>query len=303
MRYLYADTSIWNLLHDQNADPHSLCLALANRGVSFAIGFNVLYEVAKQFFSGTDEATERGRELFAYINRYLDLRIPILKENSSLLIEEALDVTETERMESCFRNGSQYQKAVQEIEKLRKGVVAPETARFFEGRKSEARASRASIRDHLGTRPDLTAALRGISEGALPAFVQSASVGPPGRFLLMGHLRREFRSNSHDELARVAELLLESPRYRLSHAMTRTDLYLNWRCVNRGSIRSDLPDDTFHVVSAAYCDVFATTEADQVSIARHAMEGIQTMVCNHDERLSDRLLSELERNVETAGSF
>ena len=66
---------------DQNADPNALSLALASRDVGFALGFNVLYEIAKQFFTGTKEATERGRELFAYINRFLALRVPIVKEN------------------------------------------------------------------------------------------------------------------------------------------------------------------------------------------------------------------------------
>ena len=85
MRCLYADTSVWNCLCDQNADPHALSLALANRNVGFCIGFNVRYEIAKLFFSGGEGDQERGRDLFAYTKRYLALGVPILKENWALL--------------------------------------------------------------------------------------------------------------------------------------------------------------------------------------------------------------------------
>ena len=56
MRYVYADTSIWNRLYDQNTEPEALSLALAERDAGFALGFNVLYEIAKQFFMGPMKA-------------------------------------------------------------------------------------------------------------------------------------------------------------------------------------------------------------------------------------------------------
>jgi len=45
------------------------------------------------------------------------------------------------------------------------------------------------------------------------------------------------------------------------------------------------------VVSASYCDVFVTTEADQADIALRALEGIETLVFDQDENISDRLLN------------
>lgn len=289
MRYVYPDTSVWNCLCDQNDDARALWLALEEKGLALVLGFNVLFEIAKQFFTGTEEATERGRELLAYLKNYLALRVPIVKENWALLVEEALDATRHHPMDSCFRDDTEYQQTVHEIEKLCRGDVEPEAARFFKSRKSAARASRAQMREHLEARPDLKAILVRTSKDALPDFLRTASQGPAGQFLLLGHLRMEFPENSLEDLAGVARLLLLSPRYRVSHALTRSGLYLNWRCANRGSIRSDLPDDTFHIVSAAYSDVFATTETDQANIAGHAIEGIQTLVCDQSESISDQL--------------
>jgi len=292
MRYLYADTSVWNGLCDQEADPRALSLALANSGVTFALGFNALFEMAKLFFSNSEKAP-RGRGLLDYMKGYLAIRIPIVKENWALLVEEALDANREKRMESCFRDAGQYQQTFREVDKLLAGDVEPEAAQFFQSRKAAARTSRSSIREHLEARADLTAALRAVREDALPDFLRMASLGRAGQHVLQNHLCQEFPRNLPGDLAGVARILLRSSRYRASHAMTRSDLYLNWRCANRGSIRSDLPDDTFHVVSAAYCHVFVTMEADQADVARHAIEGIQSIVCNHGDSISDRLVSGL----------
>lgn len=283
MRYLYADTSIWNCLCDQGARPLGLSAALTSRGVGLALGFNVLYEIAKQVFNGTESGVKRGQELFEYVLEHLALRIPIVKENWALLVEEALDVAGNKPMESCFRNELDHRLTIQEIEKLCRGDLAPEAVRFFESRRSAARTSRTGMKAHLESRPALKALLRDVSEVALPRFLSVTGTGLQGRLLLLGHLGREFPQNSARELAYVAKQLLERSRYRVSHAMTRSDIYLNWRCVHRGSIRSDLPDDTFHVVSAAYCEVFVTTDMDQADIARHAIDGVQAVVCDRQK--------------------
>jgi hypothetical protein len=292
MRYLYADTSIWNRLCDENADPDTLCSALALRDIGFAIGFNVLYEMAKPFFTGTEQGTERGRKLLSYLKHYLSLHVPIVKENWALLVEEALDVTDTAPMESCFRNTSQYETVIQGIDNLIRGEIAPEVAEFFAGRKSLVRTSRNALKDQLAARPGVKTILGSASEEAIANLLRTNII--VGRTMLLGHLRREFPKDSPESLAVVAKLLLESPKYRASHTLTRSDLYLAWRCATRGSIRADLPDDTFHVVSASYCDIFVTTEADQADIALHAVEGIEARVFNHDEIISDGLLNGIQ---------
>jgi hypothetical protein len=301
MRYLYADTSIWNRLCDEDADPNELCSALALRDISFAIGYNVLYELAKSFFTGTKQATERGRKLLSYIKRYLSLHVPIVKENWALLVEEALDVTGTAPMESCFRDNTQHETAIKEIDKLHRGEIAPEVAEFFAGRKSLVRTSREALRDQLDARPEIKTSLASASEEVFTDLLRTDIL--VGRTMLLGHLRREFPKEAAESLAVVARLLLQSPKYRASRAMTRADLYLAWRCANRGSIRADLPDDTFHVVNASYCHIFVTTEADQADIALHAVEGIETRVFHQDESTSARLLHSIQVGAVVQGGL
>jgi hypothetical protein len=292
VRLVYADTSIWNCLCDQKTDPAALCSTLAVRDAGIVLGFNVLYEMAKRFSAGTEDARKRGQKLFTCMRSYLDRRIPIVKENWALLIEEALHVTEGKRIEP-YRGDSDYQMAIEEVNKLCEGNFEGETAKFIENRKSAARDSRTTMQERLETRPDLIARLEAISDQALSQFLATESVGAQGQFLLQRHLSSEFPENSAYDLSIVAKILL-SFGYRASRVMTRGDLYLNWRCAKRGSIRPDLPDDVFHIVSASYCDVFVTTETDQATIARHAIEGIKAIVCDRNESISDRLMTELD---------
>ena len=292
MRYLYPDTSIWNCLCDQDVGPDALWSRLGGSGIVPVIGFNALYEIAKLFFVGTDEATGRGRELMTYMKGFLALGVPIVKENWALLIEEAMDVAGEKQMESPFRGQNDYQASVRAIDRLLNGEINNGEAQFFGSRKSAARSSRVGMKGHLEARPDLMAVLTKTSDEALPEFLRTASVGPAGQFVLLGHLRAEFPENSVTDLAAVASLLLRSSRYRFSHAMIRSDLYLNWRCANRGSIRSDLPDDTFHVVSAAYSEFFVTTEPDQANIARYSIDGVRAFVCDRGGSVMDQILGE-----------
>lgn len=294
MRYIYADTSVWNRLYDEKADPRTFLFELAKRTVVPIIGFNVFYEVAKLFFKTVDHGVERGRQLISYLKDYVDLRTPILKENGPLLIEEAMDVTGHQRMASCFRDDEQRQLAVREIEKLCRGEITPEAKRFFENRKMAARGSRAAIKKQLDERPELKARFGKVREEDLLGFLRAAILSPAGQSLLASHLRQEFPQNSLPELGHVAQALLQCPTSYVSRAMTRADLYLIWRCATRGSLRGDLPDDTFHAVNAAYAHVFLTTETDQARIAMYAIEGVTALVLGKTEIIQSRLMRELD---------
>jgi hypothetical protein len=55
-------------------------------------------------------------------------------------------------------------------------------------------------------------------------------------------------------------------------------------------LRSDIPDDIFHVVNAGYCDIFITTDRDQASYALHALPSAEVLVYEGTAPLSKWLL-------------
>jgi hypothetical protein len=87
--YIYLDTNIWNALCDQNVDPKSMVTALAAKSSAIVFGSHNVFELAKTFMPVTEEATARGATLFAYVAKFLDLGIPIIRENMETLQLEA----------------------------------------------------------------------------------------------------------------------------------------------------------------------------------------------------------------------
>jgi hypothetical protein len=297
MKLIYADTSVWNRLCDEHVDPATFAADLAARNSKLALGFNVFYEIGKIFNTGDVCKVARGRELLRYLATYLSLRTPIMKENGSLLIEEAEDAMDQQKMESYFFNDSQYRIAVSEIEKLNTaGSFDPPTAKFFAGRKDLAETSRLLIREHLRANPEAARMCERVTERHLLKFLNDKSTGIIGKRLLVKHLAKEFPKSDLTTLRQAAKQLLRRPTYRLSTAICRGDFYLSWRCVHRKSLRDDLPDDSFHVINAAYCDVFMTTETDQANIAKLVLVRIKPLVCARTQPILPQIFDGLARS-------
>jgi hypothetical protein len=286
LRLSYLDTSIWNRLCDEEADPGLVLSVFETRGSLPVLGSNVFYEVAKCFSAGRSDKTLRGQDLCKYLKSYMARRIPIAMENWALLIEEAFHVVGNPIMDAGQRT-KRYEEnfsiAYREIEKLSEGNFEEKAASFIANRKLHAHNSRSAIRAGLDAKPQMKALLLSTDEAALPKFMDDLCVGVEGLGALHGHLRELFPQDPDTELAVTASRLLGSARYRVARAITRADIYLCWRCVHRGSLRSDLPDDTFHVTAAAYCQEFLTTEPDQADIATRTIDGIRARIYTGDE--------------------
>jgi len=282
LRLSYPDTSIWNCLHDQAVDPGLALAVLETRGVLPVLGFNVLHEVAKCFSSGRPDKILRGQKLCKYLKSYMDLRIPVAMENWALLIHEAFDVVGNP-IDHRRRYEDNYSIARSAIEKLSEGNFEEDAAKFISNRKAMSRQSRDAIRDGLNAKPHTKAELLATDDSALAQFMDVHCTSAAGWRALQRHLRSLFPDDSEPELAIAAWKLLRCDRYRVARAITRIDIYLCWRCVHRGSIRADLPDDAFHVTAAAYCHDFLTTELDQAEIATRAVDGIRARIYTGDE--------------------
>jgi len=269
-------------MFDQGVDPGFAVSVLESRGILLVLGHNVLYEIAKCFSSGRPDKVLRGQNLCRYLKSFMARRIPIAMENWALLIEEAFDVAGTPvDHRGCYEEN--YSIACRVIEKLSEGNFEEEAAKSILSRKTKANQSRDAIRNGLDAKPNTKAALLATDEAALQQFMDEHCVAASGWRVLQAHLRSLFPHDPESDLAAAAWKLLHSARYRVARAITRVDIYLCWRCVHRGSIRSDLPDDAFHVTAAAYCQDFLTTERDQAEIATRALDGIRARVYTGDE--------------------
>lgn len=92
IRLTYVDTSVWNRL-SQCADTSSAILdRLDQVNATDVVGDHAVHELAKTFRSSRPNATERAPRLCAYLAEYIDLGVPVIKQDWSLLIEETLHV-------------------------------------------------------------------------------------------------------------------------------------------------------------------------------------------------------------------
>lgn len=260
---LYLDTSIWNALCDQQVDAQTLLSNLADRNARLVLGPNVVYELAKTFGTNKPEMSERGRTLFSYLQRYVRADIPVFNEPAVLLRQEAARAAgEIDRVE-VFWNQANYSSLLSAVDNLSQGEFDENANLFIKNRKSAARQTRFDMSGHLESRPALTQALERVNEDSLRAWIDREAHGPRGRRVLQSQLAIVFETRPDRKLTLLAKKLLAHRRYKISHAIVRSALYLNWRSAHRGSLRSDLPDDAYHGVNACYCDVFVTTEPDQ----------------------------------------
>ena len=189
---------------------------------------------------------ERGRKLFSYLKHYTDRAIPCFRETWDLLEREAAHaVGEATRVDVCW-TGVEYAALQEEIQKLADGVFDEKATRFVARRKTTARSVPDEFQDHLSSRPELRRILARVAQSDLPRWTQRELSGTRGRRALRGHLALVFRRKPDRQLTHLAKRLLAGARYKAAHALVRSDLYLNWRWVHSGSLRRDLPDDTYH---------------------------------------------------------
>jgi len=277
-RVVYFDTSLWNALCDQAVDAEQLVVELAKREFHIGLGTNVVYEMAKTFRMDRPDAMQRGKRLFSYLKQYTDSAIPCLRETWDLLEREASHAVGEATGAEVHWNHEEYASLREEIQKLADGVFDEKATRFVGRRKMTARGVPDEFKEHLSARPELCRMLANITQRELPRWIQQELRASRGRQALKGHLALVFRRKPDRQLTILAKRLLARGRHKVAHALVRSDLYLNWRYVQRGSLRRDLPDDTYHAVNACYCESFVTTEADQAEHAAYTNPTMATIV-------------------------
>ena len=258
-KLIYLDTNLWNRLLDQNVDPIALLSKLEQCDSSLALSGQNVYELALTF----QNSAERGMELFRYLKVYVDAGIVGAYDNLDLLKAEVTALYACADTVVAYYNPADYDALKAEVAKLAAGIVDQRTQSFLSKRKGRAKAGREEPKTHLKQRPDVKAWLLAVPESGLAAWLDEQVPGEVGTAFLIGHLNNVYRSASADAAKSTAQGLLQHPASRTAKALVQADLYLLWRCARRGSNPKDLPDDVYHVLNAAYCDVYATADSGQ----------------------------------------
>jgi hypothetical protein len=275
-KLIYPDTFIWNELCDQRTDPPELTRALQALGANLVLGMNVFYEIVKTFGSPRADALNRGAALFSCLKLWTASGIVIIRQTPEILVEEVRCCEGQQENVSALLDGADCGRLLAEIDNLASGDFGSMARQFIELRKDTAKRARAEMTDHLQERPELQSVLRGVTLAQLPDWITTEMTSERGVSLLAGHVNHVLPTLAFDDCIRVARKLLGLPRFRISHGLVRSAIYLNWRLANRGSLRSDLPDDAYHVVSASYGDLFVTTEKDQADQALYSVPCVRT---------------------------
>jgi len=266
-RTLYLDTNLWNKLCEQSVIPEDLVTRLRARGWDVVFSPHLRYELARTFRSIRPAATEKARLLFSYLERFLSLHIPCVKQVPDLLREEVRHVCNETSTIECFYQDGFYEREAAEIRKLAADNIDVGNNRVldFRGKQvsefREASPGRTAMwREH--TEYDPQATLEEFMGFGLREF---------GQRCLMKHVSQFFPDLADKHLRRIGRKLLSAPRYRLSQALVRGDIYLDWRCFHERGIAKDTSDDCFHIENAAYCDAYATADAGQEKYANEIL--------------------------------
>ena len=262
-RLIYLDTNLWNRLLDQNADPSALLSGLEKSCSSLALSGQTVYELARTFQSAPD----RGKELFRYMKVYVDAGIVGAYDNKDLLRAEVKALYDDADSVVAYYCQADYDALKTEVRSLSEGIVDQRAQTFVSERMAFTKETRKGQKSLMEKRPDMRARLLAIPENRLTAWLDQEVSSDGGAIILKSHLMHIFDSTNEDAAYSTALGLLQHPASRMAKAVVRFDLYSAWRCAHRGSNPRDLLDDMYHVLNAAYCDVYATADAGQMKYA------------------------------------
>lgn len=274
---VYPDTVLWNDLCDEGANPQELLRTLAQKGIQLVLSTQAVYEMAKTFQMSGTSGLDRGKKLFSFLLRLVEVQIPCLGMPSDILAEEMKRTSGETRTIQIFVGEESYGGMSAEVRKLSGGVFDQRADYFIRARRAHSTLARSEIEEHFASRPELRRQLEVVPVGDLDDWLRK-EVERSGRRILEMHILWTFPELSKREARWLARRLLSSKAYRLSHAMVRADLYLNWRYAQVRSISRDVPDDLYHVVNAAHCEVYATKEKRQARYAPLVLTGTRVAI-------------------------
>ncbi len=269
---IYLDTNLWNISFDQKINPQSLLSDLTAKNSALVLSQQTIYELAKTFRAETPPAYERGQSLFAHLNLYTNSGRPLVaKDVANLLVAEMQDLNGNIAEGNKFLQAEDLTKIQDEITRLARGEISSELKAYIEDRIGSAEKNRREQRTQLDSDEELTQTLRSIPEAQFEGWLKTELRTQTAKILLTQQIGAHFPDVSTIELLDWAEALLKAEESKISKGLVGASYYYNWRCAHRGSNRSDLLDDMYHVLNATYCDVYATDEKKQIDYASYLL--------------------------------
>lgn len=277
---IYLDTNLWNRLVDRNVDPCDLLSRLEEKNTALALSSQTVRELAKTFVP----APLRGKQLFQFLRSTLGGRTVGACDIMEQLHREVAAKHAGVRSIQPLYNAAEYERLAATINALAEGEFGEETESHIAAVAEFSRSARSGQKAHLEGNPDVRERLRAISPNELGPWLNSEMHSDRVAALLASHLGRMYDEGLTPwEALHLAAALLREPKHRAAKGLVRADLYSNWRCAHRDSLRSDLVDDLYHILNANYCNVYATAEANQAEYAHHILSP-RTRVAIFDDR-------------------
>ena len=305
-RLIYLDTTIWNILSIQAPEASGVHTLSDKLNVRLTLGLNAFFELLKSFYGKRPDALARGRRLFACLRAYLRNGVSVLRTWEELLVDEAARASGRLMYINLFSDEEWHRKVERGADLHLRGQLPRGLRELIQRRESVSQKVRSSATESISGQPQMLEDLQGISPQDIAAFLDSAGVGAAGQNLLQKYLTQVFELLSQPMPLtgrQLAQTLLSSASNRVAHAVVRSDIYQNWRAARSKLsptaegvlIAKCVPDDSYHVVNACYCDVFVTEDRDgQAIAAQYVAPGLKVLVYrDRNEPILDWLVRQL----------
>jgi hypothetical protein len=290
VQLIYLDTTIWNVLAQQTPDEEKLCRDLSNANTRLTLGLNAFHELLRTFYGTRPDAKSRGKRLFTCLRRFLARSVPLLKTWEQLLVEEADNIYSSVVSISPLEDDPQLlAKIANATRELSSGSLGPQLQDIVDSRKAvNETVGKLAARQTL-EQEGMTTWLRSVQPEQLTAYLDQESVGETGQNLLVKYLTsilQQFGRTLRLTPSELASVLLSNPRNKTSRAVVRSDIYRSWEFArnDRSAFRPCIPDDSYHVANASYCQFFVTEDRDgQAEAAKRAVSNIRVLLYEREE--------------------
>jgi hypothetical protein len=278
-KLIYFDTTIWNVLADQNPAAPDVCQSLAELGLEITLGLNAYFEMLRSFYGKRPDA---GKKLFACLHQFLSSGVRIIRTWEELLIREARNALENTVSVDLLCDPDWHSQLLLAARDLSSGRPHPGTRELTVRREEQSKGVRNSAGQNIFSQPEMVSDFQSVDPANLSQLLDEESRGICGRRLLAKYLSDIFPMFKMELSVAPEELagrLLQSTSNHVAHAIVRNDIYQNWRAARGKTVRPCVPDDSYHVVNAAYCEVFVTEDRDgQGDAAKYSIPGIRVLV-------------------------